>query len=94
MIRLKKAINYYRNQSKVYWNDFNLYGKGQIAFSFSFRTGDKRIATKILKSLKENSITSEELGMYWKTNTVGFRNYQAPVETQALLIETFSEIEK
>jgi hypothetical protein len=30
--------------------------------------------------------------MYWKTNTAGYYYYQAPVETQALMIETFSEI--
>ena len=32
--------------------------------------------------------------MYWKANTAGYYFYQAPIETQALLIETFSEIEK
>jgi hypothetical protein len=51
------------------------------------------MANKILKSLKETSITSEELGMYWKTNTNSWYWYQAPIETQALLIEVFSEIE-
>ncbi|MGY8910138.1 MAG: alpha-2-macroglobulin family protein, partial [Flavobacteriales bacterium] len=35
----------------------------------------------------------DELGMYWKSNTAGYYYYQAPVETQALMIETFSEIE-
>ncbi|AUC86435.1 alpha-2-macroglobulin [Polaribacter sp. ALD11] len=90
--KTKKAVSYYGNQSEKYWNDYNLYAKGQIALSL-FRNDKKTIANKILKSLKENSITSDELGMYWKTNTVGFKYYQAPVETQALLIEVFSEIE-
>ena len=54
----------------------------------------KLSANKILKSLKENSITSEELGMYWKVNQPWLAQwYQAPIETQALLIEAFSEIE-
>ncbi|APG66346.1 hypothetical protein LPB136_13615 [Tenacibaculum todarodis] len=57
-----------------------------------FRTGEKSIANKIVKSLEENSITSDELGMYWKENTAGYYYYQAPVETQALMIETFSEV--
>ena len=87
-----KAVLYYKNQSKKYWNDYNLYAKGQIALSL-FRNDEKIVANKILKSLKENSITSEELGMYWKSNTAGYYYYQAPVETQALLIEVFSEIE-
>jgi uncharacterized protein YfaS (alpha-2-macroglobulin family) len=54
---------------------------------------DNSTSAKILKSLKENSITSEELGMYWKANTNSWYWYQAPIETQALLIEAFSEIE-
>ena len=31
--------------------------------------------------------------MYWKSNTAGYWYYQAPVETQALMIEVFSDIE-
>jgi hypothetical protein len=57
------------------------------------RMDDAKTAGKILRSLKENSITSEELGMYWKANTNSWNWYQAPIETQALLIEAFSEIE-
>lgn len=89
--RMKTAVTYYQNQSITHWNAYNLYAKGQIALSL-FRNDKKTVATKILKSLKENSITSGELGMYWKTNTAGYYYYQAPVETQALMIETFSEI--
>ena len=90
--KTKEAVDYYKQQSVTYWKDYNLYAKGQIAL-IQFRTGDKLVANKILKSLEENSITSDELGMYWKENTAGYYYYQAPVETQALLIETFSEIE-
>ncbi|MEO5945347.1 MAG: alpha-2-macroglobulin, partial [Chitinophagaceae bacterium] len=48
----------------------------------------------ILKSLKETSINNEELGMYWKDQTNGWFWYQAPIETQALLIEAFQEVGK
>jgi len=88
----QKAINYFLNQSATYWQEFNLYGKGQIAL-VNFRAGQKNVANDILKSLKENSITTDELGMYWKKNISGYYFYQSQVETQALLIETFSEIE-
>ncbi|WP_299103660.1 MG2 domain-containing protein [uncultured Tenacibaculum sp.] len=88
----KEAIAYYRNQAVKFWKDFNLYGKAQIAL-FQHRNGDPSITNKILKSLKETSITSDELGMYWKSNQPNWRWYQAPIETQALLIEAFSEIE-
>ncbi|WP_299062075.1 carboxypeptidase-like regulatory domain-containing protein [uncultured Polaribacter sp.] len=89
---LQKAVDYYQSQTATYWNEYNLYAKGQIALLL-FRNDKKEAANKILKSLKENSITSNELGMYWKSNTAGYYYYQAPVETQALLIEAFSEIE-
>ena len=59
----------------------------------SSRNEDKVTSSKILKSLKETSITNEELGMYWKENTNSYYWYQAPIETQSLLIEAFSEIE-
>src|SRR5690606_16373722 len=44
---------------------------------------------------KENSINNEEMGMYWKD--YANRNYywyQAPIESQALLIEAFTEVDK
>ncbi|WP_075343951.1 alpha-2-macroglobulin family protein [Tenacibaculum agarivorans] len=87
----QKAIGYYTKQAVSYWNDFNLYGKGQNAL-IQFRANNSAVANKIIESLEENSITSEELGMYWKKNTSGWYWHQAPVETQALLIEAFSEI--
>src|SRR5678810_547202 len=37
---------------------------------------------------------NEELGMYWKENSGGWFWHQAPIETQALLIEAFGEITK
>jgi len=86
------AIDYYTKQSATYWTDFNLYSKGLIAL-IHFRNNNKTISTAILKSLKETSITNDELGMYWKENTASWYWYQAPIETQALLIEAFSEIE-
>jgi hypothetical protein len=89
---IKSAVIYYENQTEKFWNDYNLYAKGQIALSL-YRNDKKTLANKILKSLKENSITSDELGMYWKSNTAGYYYYQAPVETHALMIEVFSEIE-
>ena len=35
---------------------------------------------------------NEEMGMYWKEMTGGYYWYQAPIETQSLLIETFTEV--
>lgn len=89
---VEDVTKYYQTQIQKYWLSRSLYAKGLMALVVD-RMGDKSTSTKILKSLKENSITSEELGMYWKENSSSWYWYQAPIETQALLIEAFSEIE-
>ncbi len=85
------AYNYFRNLSKRNWISQNRYMQGMIALSL-FRTGDRQAATAILRSLKDNAINSEELGMYWKDFRPGYWWYQAPVEMQALMVEAFYEI--
>ncbi|MDD7886410.1 alpha-2-macroglobulin [Flavivirga sp. 57AJ16] len=85
-----KIMQYYQTQIQKYWLSRPLYAKGLMAL-VSYRNNDSKTAHKILKSLKETSITSDELGMYWKENTNSWHWYQAPIETQALLIEAFSE---
>ena len=88
------AFNYYRNQAKKYWVSESKYEQGMIALALN-RTNETATATAIIKSLKENSINNEELGMYWKEwNNQGYWWYQAPIESQSLMIEAFSEIDK
>jgi uncharacterized protein YfaS (alpha-2-macroglobulin family) len=88
----QRITDYYTSQIKSYWLSRSLYAKGLMALTMH-RLDEPATASKILKSLKENSVTSDELGMYWKENTNSWYWYQAPIETQALLIEAFSEIE-
>ncbi|MCG8307004.1 MAG: carboxypeptidase-like regulatory domain-containing protein, partial [Cytophagales bacterium] len=88
----KPAYDYFKNQSMVYWQDFNPYMKGMIAL-IQHRAENLKMAKDIIHSLKENSITNEELGMYWKKNAESWHWFYAPIETQSLLIEAISEIE-
>ncbi|HLT32262.1 MAG TPA: alpha-2-macroglobulin family protein [Aquaticitalea sp.] len=85
-------IDYYQTQIQKYWLSRPLYAKGLMAL-VSHRAKDSKTVDKILESLKETSITNEELGMYWKANKASWFWYQAPIETQALMIEAFGEIE-
>jgi len=88
------AYNYYREQSKKYWLNQSKYMQGMIALALN-RTNETTTAKDIIKSLKENSINNSELGMYWKEwNNKGYWWYQAPIESQSLMIEAFSEIDK
>ncbi|WP_148782577.1 alpha-2-macroglobulin family protein [Aquimarina intermedia] len=86
-----KATSYYMSQAQKYWLDQNLYAQGMLAL-ITHRASQTSTAKAIVKSLEERSINSEELGMYWKSNTPSWYWYQAPIETQALLIEAFGEI--
>ena len=69
--------------------------QGMIALALH-RDGNPKsgihVEHKIMASLKENAINHDELGMYWKDNVGGYYWYQAPIETQALLIEAFDEV--
>jgi TonB-dependent SusC/RagA subfamily outer membrane receptor len=88
-----EAIQFLQNQTAKKWLGLNLLQKGMVAL-IQYRVGNKALANDILASLKENSIISDELGMYWKENVGGWYWHQAEVETQALIIEAFSEIQK
>jgi len=85
------AYSFFRKQARLHWTLQSKYMQGMIALALS-RTGDAKTPVDILKSLKETSTVSEESGMYWKDEKVGWFWYQAPIETQSLLIEAFQEV--
>lgn len=88
------AYNYYREQSRKYWLSQSKYMEAMIALSL-YRTNDLNVPKMITKSLKENAIINEELGMYWKDwSSSGYYWYQAPIESQAMMIEAFNDIDK
>lgn len=89
------AFQYFKKQAQQFWMKSTKYEQGMTALMLH-RAGEQETAMAILRSLKENSIVNEELGRYWKDNRFGFSWHwsYAPIETQALLIEAFSEIAK
>ncbi|MFT6921363.1 MAG: hypothetical protein ACJA1C_000357 [Crocinitomicaceae bacterium] len=88
---VKIAFDYYQDQAATYWMKFNIYNEGMIALQAKRYEVDL-IPEQIMASIKERAIQHEELGMYWKDNVRGYYWYQAPIETQALLIEAFDEV--
>lgn len=87
------AFSYFFEQSKKYWLENSRYMQGMIALALD-RYGDTVYPAQILRSLKENSITNEEMGMYWKEmyQTRSWWWYEAPIESQALMVEVFQEV--
>jgi TonB-dependent SusC/RagA subfamily outer membrane receptor len=90
--KVQAAIDYYTAQSGKFWKEQNLYSKTMTAL-VQYRSGNVTLASEILHSIKENAVVSDDMGMYWKENKPGWYWNEAPVETQALLIEAFTEIE-
>ncbi len=87
---VKEAFDYFMGQAKKYWVTTNLYMQGMSSLALH-RFGDKVTPAAMIKSFNERALHSEEMGMYWK-NDHGYYWYQAPIETQALMIEVYDEV--
>ncbi|MEP0265003.1 alpha-2-macroglobulin family protein [Dokdonia sp.] len=84
---IDKSLAYYNEE----WLAKSTYQKGLLAI-INDRLGNREMATKILIGLKESAVQSKVNGMYWKDNRSGWFWHEAPIETQALLIEAFHEV--
>lgn len=88
----RPAYDYYINQAEAHWTSLPRFSRGQAALALHRLEKDKT-AKLITRSLRENAIIDEEFGMYWD-DTPGWYWWQAPIESQALMIEAFREIEQ
>ena len=89
----KPAVDFYTAQSEKYWTSFTLYGRAMMA-TVAHRNGKDLVAADILKSLKENALKTDEMGMYWAKNVSGWWWHERPIAVQTAIIEAFTEISK
>ncbi len=87
----KEAYRYYTNLMEKQWNKQSLYGKSLIAVAL-YRNKKGETANNIVKSLKEQSSLSSEIGMYWDKNVSGYTWCEANITTQVAIMEAFNEI--
>lgn len=85
------AFDFYLKQAGKYWLSQSKYIQAMNAIALD-RWNDKKNAQDIIKSLREQAIHNEEMGMYWKENVNSYWWYQAPIETQSMMIEAFKEV--
>jgi hypothetical protein len=45
-----------------------------------------------MRSIKERSVSNEEMGMFWRDLELSWWWFHAPIETQAMMIEAFDEV--
>lgn len=88
----KQAFDYFYGNAKQRYGDYiSLYDQALLALVFQ-RNGDTKLAREMVERIRQKALYSDEMGMYWRDNKAGWFYYQRPVETQALLIETFREV--
>jgi uncharacterized protein YfaS (alpha-2-macroglobulin family) len=86
-----EARDYWLGQARQYWLSLWRQSQAHIAIGLK-RFGDLQTPAEIMQSIKEYSVTDEELGMYWRDTERSWWWYQAPIETQAMMIEAFDEV--
>ena len=86
------AYDYFVGQAKTYWPKLSSrQSQAHVAIAMK-RLNDAATAGAVMKSLTERSLRDDELGQYWTQSDSFWFWYQAPIETQALLIEAYDEV--
>ncbi len=85
------AYQYFDAQADKYWMNKNKTMQAMIALSKQ-RNQKIAIAKNIVEGLRQNAIHNEEMGMYWKEFKNSYWWYEAPIESQSLMIECFKEV--
>jgi hypothetical protein len=95
----RQAVTFFLDRSRDHWLQVaNRQSQGQLAIAIHrfHRDGEgfKDAATSgaIMRSIKERSVTDDEMGRFWRDTELSWWWYRAPIETQALLIEAFDEV--
>jgi len=86
------AVDFFMKQAKKHWLKLDCrQSQGHLAIGLK-RFGDAETPVAIMKSIKERSVSNEELGLFWRDTELSWWWYRAPIETQALMIEAFDEV--
>ena len=89
----QEAVDYYLGQAKKYWLELgNRQSQGHVALALQRFGKDKDTPKAIMRSLKERSVSDEEMGMFWRDEELSWWWHRAPIETQAVMIEAFDEV--
>ncbi|MBX9628622.1 MAG: hypothetical protein K2X82_32795, partial [Gemmataceae bacterium] len=88
----KEAVDYWLGQAKKHWLQLaNRQSQAHLALALK-RWGDGETPKGIMASVKERSVSNEEMGMFWRDLELQYFWFRAPIETQAVMIEAFDEV--
>jgi hypothetical protein len=89
-----EAFTFWLEQAKAHWTKQSLMAQGMIMLALHAFDQRGSVRETMLKSFRERALHSDEMGMYWKDNVASWWWYQAPIETQAVMIEAFDAVAK
>lgn len=90
----RTAVDFFLDEARNKWLDVgSRLAQGHLALALQ-KFGDSEVPAAIVKSIKERSVTEEEMGRFWRENEISFWWYRAEIETQAVMIELFTEVAK
>lgn len=88
----RAAFDYFVGQAKTYWMDLSSrQSQAHLAIAMK-RLKKDDTANAIMKSLTERSLTSDEMGQFWRESEDTWYWHEAPIETQAMMIEAYDEV--
>ena len=88
----REAFDYFLGQARKHWLALgHRQSQAHLAIALK-RFGDAETARAIMASIKERSVSNEEMGMFWRDLEFSWWWYRAPIETQAMMIEAFDEV--
>lgn len=87
----QEALDFWLAQAQQNWLQLWRQSQAHLAIALK-RFGDLQTPAQIMQSIREHSVTDEELGMYWRDLERSWWWYRAPIETQTLMIEAFDEV--
>ena len=92
-LEYNEAYMFWLEQAKSHWQQQPLMAQGMIVLALNAFDQRGSVRETIVQSFRERAMHSEELGMYWKDyDQRSWWWYNAPIETQALMIEVFDRV--
>ena len=86
----REAERFYTKIASDNWKALGLYERSLLAV-VAKRNGDMALAEKIVKSLEERAVVSDEKGMYWPNNREHVFMSMSAVSTHVFLMEALKE---
>jgi len=87
----REAERFYTSVAEKNWTKLTLYQRS-ILVPVLKMNGNKELAEKIMKSLRERATVNEEMGMYWANNKSNVFLTLSAVSAHAFIMEAFREM--